>query len=82
MENVLLVYVIVMGAILLALVFLLFQRNGESERRLARVRVRIDDNRQPARMEPEEEEYEPLPRPALLIGGALVLIIIVVSSMQ
>jgi hypothetical protein len=94
MEKVLLVYVIVMGAILMVLVSLLFQRGGESERRLAKVRVRIDDNpllagkhlpadnRRPARMEPQEEEYDPFPGQALLIGGALVILIILIGSLQ
>jgi hypothetical protein len=87
MENILLVYVIVMGAILVVLASLLFQRGGESERRLAKVRVRIDDPRhpadsRPARMEPDEEEYDPFPGQALLIGGALVILLIVIGSMQ
>lgn len=82
-----LVYVIVMGAILMVLVSLLFQRDGESERRLAKVRVRTDDprlpaDRRPARMEPDEDEYGPFPGQVLLIGGALVILVILISSMQ
>ena len=81
MQNILLVYVIVMGAILVVLMALLFQRGGESERRLAKVRVRIEDH-QPGRIEPEKEPYDPLTGPALLIGGALIIIIILIGSMQ
>ncbi len=82
MENVLLVYVIVMGAILMVLISLLSRRGGEAERKLARVRVRVDDKRLPARMQPEEDEYEPLTGPVLLIGGALIILIILIGSMQ
>ena len=80
MESEVLV-VLTMFSVLLAAVAMLFVRgDGETNRKFAKVRVRVDETRRGGTPEPSEEEFEPGASLQWMVIGSLLFFIVVLLA--
>ncbi len=79
MEHYLLFYGVVF-AFALAALFLALRSDGSLSDKLAKVRVRIEENRHKGISQPQEEEFEPFRTLEILLLGAILLLICMLLS--
>lgn len=83
MESILPVYFFVLGIVLAVIVFVVLPGDESSSRKLAKVRVRVDENRRGRTVhEPPEEDFEKGPALVWLMVGGLLLLLVMSLSLQ
>ena len=82
MEIEILLMMAMFGVLLAAMVLLLVRGDGETNRKLAKVRVRAEETRRGQTTEPPEEEFDPgVTLHWMVIGSLLFFIVILLANL-
>lgn len=80
MESEFLVVMMMFGVLLAAVALLFVRGDGETNRKLAKVRVRVDETRRGNTPEPPEEEFEPGATLQWMVIGSLLFFIVILLA--
>ena len=80
MESEILVVLTMFGVLLAAMAMLFVRGDGETNRKLAKVRVRVDETRRVTTPEPAEDEFEPGATLQWMVIGSLLFFIVVLLA--
>lgn len=80
MQNIQLINLVIVGIMFSAAAVYLLRSDENRSKKLARIRVRVNDRDTRRMPEPQQEDYEPAAPGNLLIIGALLLLLVVVIN--
>ena len=80
MESEIMVVLTMFGMLLAAMALLFVRGDGETNRKLAKVRERAEETRRGSTPEPTEEEFEPGATLQWMVIGSLLFFIVVVLA--